>query len=130
MEPRTKISIIVPAAAIFSVIGGAAGIPGIGGDDDQGETAITGTALEQASRAALKHVGEGRVTATEDEDEESQYEVEVTLNNGSQVDVQLDRDFQVVDSEADDNDAGGADEPDNEPDDADEPGEVDDLLGD
>jgi hypothetical protein len=34
-------------------------------------------------------------------DEESYYEVEVTRSDGSQVDVQLDRDFQVVGSEGD-----------------------------
>ena len=34
-------------------------------------------------------------------DEESFYEVEVTLDDGSQVDVQLDRSFNVVGDEAD-----------------------------
>jgi hypothetical protein len=34
-------------------------------------------------------------------DEESYYEVEVTLDNGDQVDVQLDKDFTVVGSETD-----------------------------
>jgi hypothetical protein len=38
---------------------------------------------------------------TEVGDEESYYEVEVTLDDGTQVDVQLDADFQVVGSEAD-----------------------------
>jgi uncharacterized membrane protein YkoI len=41
------------------------------------------------------------VTETEVGDEESVYEVEVTLDDGSQVDVQLDRSFRVVDSEQD-----------------------------
>jgi hypothetical protein len=36
------------------------------------------------------------VTDTEVGDEESYYEVEVTRDDGSQVDVQLDRDFNVV----------------------------------
>ena len=60
---------------------------------------ITGPALEQASAAALAHLGEGRVTETEIEDEESYYEVEVTLDNGSQVDVQLDEAYNVVGTE-------------------------------
>ena len=34
-------------------------------------------------------------------DEESYYEVEVTRADGSQVDVQLDRDFKVVGAEGD-----------------------------
>jgi hypothetical protein len=62
---------------------------------------ITGPALEQASSAALDHLGEGRVTETEVGDEDSYYEVEVTLDDGSQVDVQLDRAFAVVGNQAD-----------------------------
>ena len=105
MELSTKISIIVPAAAIFALVGGTAGLASSGTlDDDAGETTITGTARENAARAALEHTGEGHVTATEDEADEGQYEVEVTLNNGSQVDVDLDRNFQVITSEADDDD--------------------------
>ena len=52
--------------------------------------------LERASAAALEFTGEGRVSATEIEDEESYYEVEVTLDDGRQVDVQLDEQFNVV----------------------------------
>lgn len=66
------------------------------------EVAITGAALEQASTVALAYTGEGRVTETEAGDEESYYEVEVTLDNGREVDVQLDENFNVVGSEADD----------------------------
>ncbi|WP_198413023.1 PepSY domain-containing protein [Cryobacterium sp. HLT2-28] len=60
------------------------------------ETAITGPALAQASAAALAETGQGRVTETEVGDEESYYEVEVTFDDGTEVDVQLDRAFQVV----------------------------------
>jgi uncharacterized membrane protein YkoI len=61
-------------------------------------------ALEQASKAALGHTGGGSITGTEVGDEESYYEVEVTLDDGSQVDVQLDEAFNVVGDEADDED--------------------------
>ncbi len=54
-----------------------------------------------ASRAGLDHLGAGHVTQTEVGDEDSHDEVEVTLDNGSDVDVQLDRDFQVVGEEED-----------------------------
>ena len=86
------------------MVGVAAGGTGfavatVGGDDD--ERPITGPALERASAAALGHTGEGRVTDTEEGDEDSYYEVEVTLEDGSEVDVQLDRDFNVVGSEPD-----------------------------
>ena len=70
-------------------------------DDDATETPISGSALERAKAAALADTP-GRVTETEVGDEESYYEVEVTRPDGSQVDVQLDRDFNVVGSSADD----------------------------
>jgi uncharacterized membrane protein YkoI len=89
---------VIAALAAGGAIAGAAG----GDDDDGGERAISGTALERASAAALDHTGGGRVTETEAGDEESYYEVEVTRGDGSQVDVQLDRDFRVVGSEGDD----------------------------
>jgi uncharacterized membrane protein YkoI len=107
MNRRTTIIVAVGAAAAAAAVGtGIAGAAG-GGDDD--ETPITGSALERASDAALAHTGEGRVTETEAGDEESRYEVEVTLDDGSQVDVQLDADFQVVGSEGDDDTAGDDD---------------------
>jgi uncharacterized membrane protein YkoI len=61
----------------------------------------SGSALDKASAAALQHTGGGQVTDTEVGDEESYYEVEVTRDDGSQVDVQLDRSFQIVGDEAD-----------------------------
>jgi uncharacterized membrane protein YkoI len=63
--------------------------------------AISGDALQKASTAALASTGGGRVTGTEIDDEESYYQVEVTLDDGSQVDVQLDKAFTVVGSKTD-----------------------------
>ena len=51
--------------------------------------------------AATDHLGGGQVTETEIGDEESYYEVEVTLDDGRQVDVQLDENFNVVGTEDD-----------------------------
>ncbi|MBA3252139.1 MAG: PepSY domain-containing protein [Geodermatophilaceae bacterium] len=108
MRARTKIGIVG-----VTLLGAAAGGTGIataagGDDDDASGTAITGDALQQASSAALEFTGEGRVSGTEVGDEESYYEVEVTLDDGSQVDVQLDEGFTVVSSEAEDgNEAEG-----------------------
>lgn len=97
MRTRTKIMLGTAAVAALAVAGGTA--MAIGGDDD--EQPITGDALGQASAAALAQTGEGKVTDTEVGDEESLYEVEVTLEDGTQVDVQLDADFQVVGEERD-----------------------------
>jgi uncharacterized membrane protein YkoI len=94
-------------AAIFAgtvglvAAGGTGAAIAVGGDDDATDHPIEGQALQKAEQAALDETGGGTVTETEVGDEESYYEVEVTLDDGSQVDVQLDRDFQVVGSEAD-----------------------------
>ena len=85
----------------MAVIGIGAGVAvATGGDDD--EAPITGSARDKAAEAALDHVGEGRVTETEIGDEDGYYEVEVTREDGSQVDVHLDRDFTVTSVEPDD----------------------------
>ncbi len=103
MTKRTKI--LLSGAAVAALAAGGAGIAaGAGGDDDATEKPITGGALDQASAAALAHTGGGQVSGTEVGDEESYYEVEVTLDDGSQTDVQLDRSFNVVGDEADDSD--------------------------
>ena len=57
------------------------------------------------SAAALDHTGGGKVTETEAGDEEGAYEVEVTRADGSQVDVHLDKGFNVL-SQAGDSDQG------------------------
>ena len=95
--------LVVTTAAIVTAGAVSGGIAvAAGGDDDATETPITGASLDGASAAALEHTGGGRVTGTEVGDEESYYEVEVTLDDGSQVDVQLDEEFNVVGGNADD----------------------------
>jgi uncharacterized membrane protein YkoI len=96
---RTLMALV--AVAALAAGGAAIATASGGGDDDKSEQAISGGALDQASRAALAHTGGGEVTDTEVGDEESYYEVEVTKSDGSQVDVQLDRDFKVVGAEGD-----------------------------
>jgi uncharacterized membrane protein YkoI len=88
----------VATIAALGIAGAAIG----SSDGDATEKPITGTALQKASDAALAETGGGKVTETEVDDEESKYEVEVTLPDGSQVDVQLDENFKVVGSESDD----------------------------
>ena len=103
---RTKLKgLLIVAGVVAAAAGGGAAIAGATGDgerEDGGpDQAITGSALDRASEAALKATGGGKVTETEAGDEESYYEVEVTKPDGSHVDVQLDRGFTVVGSETD-----------------------------
>jgi hypothetical protein len=98
MSKRNKV-IAVGVAALALAAGGVGIATATGGGDS--EQPISGSALEQAEAAALEHTGGGSVTDTEMGDEESFYEVEVTRDDGSQVDVQLDRSFNVVGDEAD-----------------------------
>jgi uncharacterized membrane protein YkoI len=107
MRNRNKF-LIVGASALALAAGGAGVAAATGGGDDS-EKAITGSALEQASAAALDATGGGQVTDTEVGDEESYYEVEVTREDGSQTDVQLDRQFNVVGQSADEESAGDSD---------------------
>jgi uncharacterized membrane protein YkoI len=101
MKQRTKIVVAATTAVVAVVAVGIGVTAAATADDDATDTPITGDALAQASEAALAHTGSGRVTETEVGDEESYYEVEVTLDDGSQVDVQLDEQFAVVGSAAD-----------------------------
>ena len=109
MKARTK---AVIAAGVLAIGGIGAGVAVASGDSNpkahsassandpaEKDRPITpGTDKQHAKRVALAYVGEGRVTETEEGDEESYYEVEVTKDNGDQVDVQLDRSFNVVGS--------------------------------
>ena len=92
-----KILIILALVVAVAAIGAGIAIGAGGRDSDE---PITGTALTRATDAALAHTGGGRVTDTEAGDEEGAYEVEVTLDDGSQVDVHLDASFDVLGDEA------------------------------
>jgi hypothetical protein len=103
MRNLTKIAIGAGAAVSAALLGGglATAVSSDAADPPETEIPITGTAVETASAVALPHLGEGTVTGTEVGDEESYYEVEVTLDDGSEVDVQLDAAFNVVAADAD-----------------------------
>jgi hypothetical protein len=92
---------LIAGGTVLVLAAGGAAVAGAAGDDDATERPITGTALDRAGAAALAHTP-GRVTGTEAGDEEGAYEVEVTRADGGQVDVHLDRDFNVIGTEGDD----------------------------
>ena len=94
---RRGIAAVVVLA--IAAIAGTGLVFGMASGDN--EHPIDGPALQRASDAALEYTGGGSVTGTEVGDEESYYEVEVTLDDGTQIDVQLDEDFNVLSSETD-----------------------------
>jgi len=105
---RTTKKILIGAAltVVFAGIGAGFANAADSGDDSS-DVAISGTALDEASKAALAETGGGTVVDSEVED--NVYEVEVNLDNGTQVEVELDQNYAVVSSsvneEGDDGDA-------------------------
>ena len=83
------------AAVILALSAGGAGIAYATGGE------VTGPDAEKAKSAALAAVGGGTVTEVERDDGAGAFEVEVKRDDGSQVEVHLDRDLNVVGQEAD-----------------------------
>ena len=104
---RRKIILAVVAAAVMLLV---AGVAYANGNDSSGQQA-TGANIEKAKSVALDHTNGGRVTGTEVGDEEGYYEVEVTRDDGSNVDVHLDRNFNVLGTPADNENHDGKDAP-------------------
>ena len=98
------------AAVVALVMLLVAGVAYANSNDSSGQQA-TGAKLEKAKSVALDHTNGGRVTGTEVGDEEGYYEVEVTRDDGSQVDVHLDRNFNVLSTPADNEGHDGKDAP-------------------
>jgi hypothetical protein len=101
-----RIVIVVAGLAVTAAV--AAGIA-VGASRGDSEEPIQGPALARASPAALESTGGGRVTDTEVGDEQGAFEVEVTLEDGSQVDVHLAADFSVLGSEGDSDESADED---------------------
>jgi uncharacterized membrane protein YkoI len=106
---NAKKMVIAAAVALMLLVGAgvayANGSSGDGSGSGDGPEQSTGSGMDKAKSIALEQVN-GRVTATEFQDEEGYYEVEVTKADGSQVDVHLDKNFNVIDAQSD---GGGSD---------------------
>jgi uncharacterized membrane protein YkoI len=113
VKEKLKGVVIAVVAIAALAVGGAAIAGAAGGDDDDTDKAISGPAFDRAKAVALEHTGGGKVTGSEVGDEEGAYEVEVVKPDGSQVDVHLDKGFNLID-QADDGggevDQGGENE--------------------
>jgi len=94
---RKKLAATAAAAAILA-LGGVSGIAYATGDSSE---QATGSGIDKAKSAALDHANGGRVSGTEVGDEEGYYEIEVTRDDGSQVDVHLDRGLNILGTSAD-----------------------------
>jgi uncharacterized membrane protein YkoI len=109
--------VIAAAVVAMLVVLGGAGIAYANGTDS--EEQVTGSDAEKAKSAAIAAVGGGTLTEVERDDGDDGYgtsgvyEVEVTRDDGSQVEVHLDGDYNVVGQQADEdgpNDNDGSDD--------------------
>jgi hypothetical protein len=101
---------IAAVVATLVVLGGAGiAYANGGGSEEQ----LTGPDAEKAKNAALAAVGGGSVTEVERDDGygTGAFEVEVQRDDGSQVEVHLDGDYNVVGQEADDDGPNDQDGP-------------------
>ncbi|CAN5772078.1 MAG: PepSY domain-containing protein [Rubrobacter sp.] len=102
-----KTGLVAAAVAMLLLLG--AGVAYATGGDSSAQP--TGDNIEKAKSAALDHTKGGSVTETEVGDEEGYYEIEVTSDDGTQADVHLDRDFNVLSTSADNESPDDKDEP-------------------
>lgn len=87
---------IIAGAAVLVVAGTGVAVAATDPFDADNDR-LTGSTLERASDAALAEVGEGTVSDAERSDDlDHEYSVEVRLDNGNDVDVELDDEFTVV----------------------------------
>lgn len=97
---RKRAAVITAAAAAAAIVLGGSALAFATGEEPDAvegpDVALTGSVLKQASAAALDAVGGGTVTATAQGDDGAAYEVEITMPNGDQIDVELAKDFTVV----------------------------------
>jgi hypothetical protein len=99
------------AALVAGLLLVGAGVAYATGSGEGSSGQSGGANIEKARSVALDHVN-GRVTGTEVDDEEGYYEVEVAKDDGSQVDVHLDKNFHVLGTPADHEGPENGDTPD------------------
>jgi Peptidase propeptide and YPEB domain len=96
-------TLVIAAAVVAMLLAlGGAGIAYANGGVS--EEQLTGPEAEKAKSAAIAAVGGGTVTEVERDDGNGTgaFEVEVTRDDGSQLEVHLDGDYNVVGQQADD----------------------------
>ena len=96
---RTKTKVLAATGAALVIAAAAATVSVATGSDDR---PLEGNDLERATMVALEHTGGGTVVESEAGDDGATYEVEVRLDDGSVVEVELDERFRVTGSSGDD----------------------------
>ena len=102
MQRRTR---WIAAAGLAVAMAGGIAAAAADGDTDQ---ELTGVTRDRAVAAALAASGGGTVLETEAGDDGAAYGVEVRLDGGRQVEVNLDEAFRVVGQEPDEDKPGEA----------------------
>jgi hypothetical protein len=107
-------TLVIAAALTMLLALGGAGIAYANGGDF--EEQLTGPEAEKAKSAAIAAVGGGTLTEVERDDGDDGFgtgvfEVEVKREDGSQVEVHLDGDYNVVGQEADEDGPNDSDGP-------------------
>jgi Peptidase propeptide and YPEB domain len=98
---------IAGGALALAVVGGTTGFAIANAGDDQ---PLTGSALDEATAAALAHTGGGTVIESEAGDDGAAYGVEIRLDDGRVVEVALDANFDVIGSGTDEDGTGAEDD--------------------
>ncbi|NPC97093.1 PepSY domain-containing protein [Nocardioides sp. zg-DK7169] len=98
--------VVLPTLAALAALG----IGGTVWTATANDTGVDGAERDRVGAAATKAVGGGTVVDVETSDDRGEaYEVEVRLDDGTEVDVALDEDLAVVQEERDDADDEGRD---------------------
>lgn len=104
-KTRSRKRMLIPAGVLVGLIalgGGTAAHGALEGNDE-----LTGKDLDRATSAATDEVGGGKVVSAEVSDDKGvAYEIEVRTANGKEVDVDLDDEYQVVQTERDEDERG------------------------
>ena len=107
---KKLLTIGLPVVLVAALAGGGIAWATASGD----EAPLTGSTLDRATDAALEYTGGGTVVETEAGDDGAAYGVEIRLDDGSQVEVNLDENCNVIGQEADDDGPNDEDGPDDD----------------
>ncbi|MBA3628234.1 MAG: PepSY domain-containing protein [Actinobacteria bacterium] len=105
----SKRRLIVAVAATLALLGAGTGVVLASAGD--GDKPLEGKTLDQATSAALDHVGGGTVVETEIGDDGAAYGVEIRKDDGSVVEVNLDGNYSVIGAEPDEDGPDDSDGP-------------------